>query len=157
MISMNDLQIHPKPTEVAVPYSLLLLADQSIEAIDKYITDCEIYFIKTDTDKIGVCAVQLMNNNTIEIKNLAIHPSCRSLGIGSWCLQQIEAKYKGKDILVGTGDCSLDALRFYQNNGFVKFDTRKNFYLDNYPHPIIENGTQLKDQIVLRKASNSKN
>lgn len=138
-----------------MPYSLLLLADESKEAIDKYIADCEIYVIKNYSKDLGACAVQLMNNHTIEIKNLAILPLYRNLGIGRWCLQQIEAKYKGKDILVGTGDSSLDALRFYQNNGFVKFDIRKNFYLDNYPHPIMENGTQLKDQIVLRKAATS--
>ena len=110
---------------------------------------------KNYSKDLGVCAVQLMNNHTIEIKNLAILSLYRNLGIGRWCLQQIEAKYKGKDILVGTGDSSLNALRFYENNGFTKFDIRKNFYLKNYQHPIIENGIQLKDQIVLRKSANS--
>lgn len=155
MIAINDLSLHAKAEEAPLPYSLLLLADESMEAIDKYIVDCEIYFIKTSTGNIGVCAIQLMNDNTIEIKNFAVLPPYRNLGIGRWCLLQIEAKYKGKDILVGTGDSSLDALRFYENNGFAKFDIRKNFYLKNYPNPIIENGTQLKDQIVLRKAANS--
>jgi len=42
-------------------------------------------------------------------------------------------------------------LKLYRKTGFVDFEILTNFYTENYPHPIFENGGQLKDMIVLRK------
>lgn len=40
---------------------------------------------------------------------------------------------------------------FYEKCGFVKFGIRRNFFLENYDHPIYEDGVRLVDMIVLRK------
>jgi len=39
----------------------------------------------------------------------------------------------------------------YKKEGFEVFGVRKNYFVDNYPEPIYENGTQLKDMIMLKK------
>lgn len=134
-----------------IPYPLLLLADENVEAIDKYIYQCIIYLVKYKNISIGLIAVQEIDLRTIEIKNLAISPEFRNKGLGSWCLQKLATVYPVKDQLVATGDGSFSAIRFYQKNGFRKHTLRKDFFLKNYPAPIIENGIQLKDQLVLKK------
>jgi aminoglycoside 6'-N-acetyltransferase I len=138
-----------------IPYPLLLLADESIYAIDKYIHQCRIYLIKSRKMTVGVCAIQEVDACTIEIKNLAVSEKFRNCGVGSSCLQEIETIYPLKNILVGTGDGSVDAIRFYRKNGFEAHAIRKNFFLNNYKEPILENGLRLRDQIVFMKKKNS--
>lgn len=149
----DDLSMEPLKSGEMIPYNLLLLADESVDAINKYLSDCVIYVIRYSNDAIGVCAVQLIEQTTIEIKNLAITEAFQNKGVGSWCLGQVERMHGDKDVLIGTGDGSLEALRFYERNGYSRAFTRKNFFIDNYPNPISENGIQLKDQIVLMKKS----
>ena len=54
------------------------------------------------------------------------------------------------NIIVGTGDCGISQINFYEKNGFRKYDIRKNFFIDNFEKPIFENGIQLKDMILLK-------
>lgn len=147
----SELTFKKRINEDPIPYPILLLADESIKAINKYIHECDIYLIKINNNSIGVCAIQEIDSSSFEIKNLAITEKYRNQGIGSWCLQKIEDCYPTKNLLVGTGDASLSALRFYIKNGFKKHTIRKDFFLNNYDQPIIENGIRLKDQIVLIK------
>ena len=55
-----------------------------------------------------------------------------------------------KTLTLGTGD-NEKTLNFYKKRGFVKTHTIKNFFIDNYSHPIFENGKQLVDMICLKK------
>ena len=48
------------------------------------------------------------------------------------------------------GDSPL-TIPFYEKCGFRKHHKIKNFFLDNYDHPIIEEGVQLVDMVYLRK------
>ena len=52
---------------------------------------------------------------------------------------------------VGTGDSPL-TIPFYEKCGFKRHHVVRNFFLDNYDHPIFEEGIQLKDMVYLRKA-----
>jgi ribosomal protein S18 acetylase RimI-like enzyme len=150
-MNLAGLSLYKIPNSAPIPYELLLLADESTNAIDKYVHDCKSHLVKYHLKTIGVCAIQEIESQTIEIKNLAIINDYQNKGIGSWCLQEIEKIYKRKYILVGTGDSSLDALRFYKRNGFEQDAIRKDYFLANYDQAIIENGIQLRDQIVLKK------
>ena len=60
--------------------------------------------------------------------------------------------YKGryKVLLVGT-DESPATLPFYEKCGFRISHRIKNFFTDNYEQPIIEDGVQLIDMIVLQQ------
>ncbi len=149
--TLSKLVFHKNPENDPIPYDILLEADESVRAIDRYIHRCTIFTLKSNDEIIGVCAVEKVDSTTIEIKNLAVLRKYRDKGVGSWCLGKVEEVFMGYDILVGTGDGSLNALRFYERNGFVKFAIRKNFFIENYDYAIFENGRQLIDQVVLKR------
>ena len=150
-----DLKITRLPASEDIPFYLLLLADETIAAIEKYIHDSEIYVAKANEcpNTIGIFVLQRINEEEIEIKNIAVAETCQGKGIGSYMIDEIKriasaANYRY--IIVGTPDSSLRQINFYQRNGFTKFDLRKNFFIENYPEPIIEDGIVLRDMMVLR-------
>jgi hypothetical protein len=53
-------------------------------------------------------------------------------------------------MLVGTGETPT-ILSFYESCGFEKSYRVKNFFTDNYDHPIFEGDMQLVDMIYLEK------
>ena len=137
-----------------IPYDLLLLADETIEAINKYIFNCEIYVLEQKNKIIAEYALQPLNESEAEIKNIAVTTEFQGQGIGKSLLRDAaeRAKEMGfKTILIGTGDAATKLLHLYQKEGFKKAGVRVNFFVCNYPKPIFENGIQLKDMIVLRK------
>lgn len=137
-----------------IPYDLLLLADESLEAIDKYILGSDMHVLEQENKIIAVYVLQSMNKNEIEIKNIAVASDCQGQGLGKLLLRDAacEAKRKGfKTIIIGTGDAGIKQLYLYQKEGFEVFDIKKNFFIDNYPEPVYENGIRLKHMIMLKK------
>lgn len=137
-----------------LPEDLLLLADESLEAINKYISNCEIYVFEVNNKIIAEYALQQINEMEVEIKNIAVTPEFQNKGIGKALLRDASDRAKAsgfKTISIGTGDAAIRLLRLYQNEGFKKMEVRKKFFIDNFPKPIFENGIQLIDMIVLKK------
>lgn len=135
-----------------IPYELLLLADETVEAINQYIFNCAVYLLNDGLENIAVMALYPNGSTELEIKNIAVIESCRSRGIGSILIDKAKkiAKENSFTILtVGTSDTGFQQIRFYEKNGFVKKGIRKNFFTDNYPFPIYENGLQMRDMVVL--------
>lgn len=142
-----------------IPYSLLLLADETIDAIDKYIHECSIAVVFTpqNIEPIGVIALYHINENVLEIKNIAVATTFQKQGVGKQLVDfaiNYGQEHHYKKLIVGTGDYSLDAFAFYTRIGFKFYGVRANFYIDNYKDPIIENGHRLKDMIVLKQCIN---
>ncbi|MGK6343773.1 GNAT family N-acetyltransferase [Chryseobacterium sp. DT-3] len=135
-----------------IPYELLLLADETIEAINQYIFDCSVCLLNDGLQNIAVMALYPNSSTELEIKNIAVIESYRSQGIGSILIDKAKetAKENGCTTLtVGTSDTGFQQIRFYEKNGFVKKGIRKNFFTDHYPFPIYENGLQMRDMIIL--------
>lgn len=134
------------------PYDLLLLADETRDAIDKYLLSSDVYLVKLNRDKVGVFCLYHQDSETVELKNIAVSEKHQRQGIGEQMITQIKkiCYPKYKRIIVGTADCGIKQIRFYERNGFQKYDVRKNFFIDNYPEPIFENGVQLKDMQLLK-------
>ena len=146
----ENIRITLRTTE-EYPYNLLLLADETKAAIDRYIDQCQIYLVYLNDLIIAQYAIYPTNKTTWEIKNIAIFPAYQNRGLGSYLLSQIKEQAKQAEkncLLVGTGDYSLQQIHFYKQNGFEYAFTRTNFFTLNYPKPIIENGQTLKDMIV---------
>ena len=140
--------------EKKIPYDLLLLADETIEAINKYIHQSDIYVLDHEGKTIAVCAIQTISDDTVEIKNIAVDTIFQGQGIGQGLLKEIInlVTEKGfKKIIIGTGDAGIKQLYLYQKVGFEIFEIKHNFFIDNYPEPIFENGIRLKHMIMLKK------
>jgi N-acetylglutamate synthase-like GNAT family acetyltransferase len=137
-----------------IPYDLLLLADESIESINKYIHQSDIYVLERDDTMLAVFALQPISSDTVEIKNIAVDTALQGQGIGQGLLKDAIhiAKEKGfKEIIIGTGDAGIQQLYLYQKVGFEMYEIKHRFFIDNFPEPIFENGIQLKHMIMLKK------
>lgn len=131
--------------------SLLLLADEQEDMLDRYIEDGTMYVLNDNGIK-GECVVADVGNGILEIKNIAIEPNCQGKGYGKKLIEFVAMKYKGQySILqVGTGDSPL-TIPFYEKCGFIRSHSIKDFFIDNYDHPIYECGIQLVDMIYLQR------
>lgn len=138
----------------SLPYDLLLLADETRDAINKYIFDSDVFTVKmtTESPPIGVFAVIRNSPEELELKNIAVKEDYQRKGIGKLILDKTKsiARQSGyTKLTVGTSDTGADQLRFYEANGFVRSGLRKDFFLLNYTEPIYENGIQMKDMVML--------
>ncbi|WP_293927970.1 GNAT family N-acetyltransferase [Sphingobacterium sp. UBA6320] len=136
-----------------IPYELLLLADETKEAINKYIFDCTIFTLinEKSNDLVGVMAILQLDQDTVELKNMAIAAHEQSQGFGSDMLSFLKSYARDQQcqqIWVGTADIGYLQHRFYMRNGFEMDHIRKNFFLDHYDVPIIEHGIQMKHMLV---------
>lgn len=131
--------------------SLLLLADEQENMIDKYI-DKGIMYVLDDNGIKGECIITDEGGGVLEIKSIAILPKWQRKGYGRVLIDFISAKYgeKYSVLQVGTGDSPL-TIPFYEKCGFTRSHSIKNFFTDNYNHPIYECGIQLVDMIYLQK------
>lgn len=132
--------------------SLLLLADEQENMIDRYLDRGTMFVLYDDGKIIGECVITEESNGVLEIKNLAIKPEFHRMGYGKALINHIISQYQNQySILqVGTGESPLTIL-FYEKCGFTRSHRIKNFFLDNYDHPIYEDGIQLIDMIYLQR------
>ena len=109
-------------------------------------------FILEDQGVKAECVVTDEGNGILEIKNIATDPDHHQKGYGRALIDFIADTYRGQYsvLQVGTGDSPL-TIPFYEKCGFVRSHSIKNFYTDNYDHPIFECGIQLVDMIYLQK------
>ncbi|MDO5603405.1 MAG: GNAT family N-acetyltransferase [Oscillospiraceae bacterium] len=129
---------------------LLLLADEQEDMIDKYLEHGEM-FILAEEDVKAECVVTKEADGIYELKNIAVLPECQRKGYGKKMIDFLFCHYAGcGTLLVGTGDVP-SALVFYHKCGFKESHRIKNFFTDNYDHPIFEDGKQLVDMVYLKR------
>lgn len=131
--------------------SLLLLADEQENMIDRYIEKGIMYVLDDDGIRCE-CVLTDEGNGIIEIKNIATESDYQGKGYGKIMIDFVAMKYKSQySILqVGTGDSPL-TINFYEKCGFIRSHKVENFFTDNYDHPIYEAGIQLIDMIYLQR------
>ncbi len=131
--------------------SLLLLADEQEDMIDRYLQRGTMYVLD-DGGVRGECVVTDEGGGVLEIKNIATEPDCHGKGYGRALIEFVAERYAGQYsvLQVGTGDSPL-TVPFYEKCGFVRSHRIKNFFTDNYDHPIYECGVQLVDMVYLQK------
>ena len=130
---------------------LLLLADEQEDMIDRYLEKGTM-FVLDDGGVKAVCVVTDAGEGALEIKNLATDPACQRKGYARRLIDHVASTYKSRyhTLLVGTGDSPL-TVPFYEKCGFVRSHLLENFFIDNYDHPIFEEGVQLIHMVDLRK------
>ena len=131
--------------------SLLLLADEQEDMIDRYLERGRMFVLDDDGVKCE-CVITDEGDGVLEIKNIATVPEQQGKGYARAMLRYIEDNYKGhySVLQVGTGDSPL-TVPFYEKCGFVRSHTVQGFFTANYSHPIFEGGVQLVDMVYLRK------
>ena len=136
--------------------SLLLLADEQEDMIGRYL-ESGTMFVLDDNGIKGECVITDQGNGILEIKNLAVEPDSQKKGYGRALIEFIADKYRDRYsvLQVGTGDSPL-TVPFYEKCGFTRHHTVKNFFTDNYDHPIFECGVQLVDMVYLQRDLSSR-
>ena len=131
--------------------SLLLLADEQEDMIDRYLERGRMFVLDDDGVKCE-CVITDEGDGVLEIKNIATVPEHQGKGYARAMIRYIEDNYKGhySVLQVGTGDSPL-TVPFYEKCGFVRSHTVQGFFTANYSHPIFEGGVQLVDMVYLRK------
>lgn len=133
---------------------LLLMADPSVEMIEKYLHSGDCYIATLGEETIGTFVLQPNSINEIELKNISIVSKYQNQGYGKDILKYVVriSKLEGyQSLIVKTADVSLDVLEFYKKHKFEYYFTVKSHFLKYYDQPIYENGKQAIDQIVLKK------
>ncbi|MDR1536487.1 MAG: GNAT family N-acetyltransferase [Clostridiales bacterium] len=129
---------------------LLLLGDEQESMIDKYLGRGEM-FVLDDNGIKAECVVTKETDGAYELKNIAVLPDCQRKGYGKGLMEFLFDHYSDCDALyAGTGDCH-STLSFYNACGFTESHRIKNFFIDNYDHPMFEDGKQLIDMVYLKR------
>lgn len=130
---------------------LLLLADEQVSMIDRYLERGNM-FVLEDHGVKAVCVVTDEGNGICELKNIAVKPDVQRQGYGKRLIKHLMTHYAGKyrQMIVGTGDVP-SAIGFYEHCGFEYSHRIENFFTDNYDHLMIEDGILLKDMIYLKQ------
>lgn len=133
-------------------FELLLLADPSKKLIDAYLQHSRVFVACRNEEMDGIIVLCKLNNDTVEIKNVAVKPELQGKGIGSFLINNAIAfaeNEKYKSICIGTANSSTGQLYLYQKLGFDISEIRHNFFLDHYPEAIYENGLRVKHMLML--------
>lgn len=136
--------------------SLLLLADEQEDMIDRYLERGDMYVLEEVGKAYAVIVVTDEGEGILEIKNLAVDPAFQKRGFGRMMIDFAADRYRNAfhTLLVGTGDSPL-TIPFYERCGFVRSHVVVDFFTDHYDHPIIEDGVQLRDMVYLKRKINS--
>lgn len=146
------MEIRPVSRDKKQYLELLLLADEQEDMIDRYLEQGEM-FVCLDPEVVGEIVIVELGGGVFEVKNLATNPAVHGRGYGRKLLDFAceHCRGRGTQLLVGTGDSPL-TIPFYEKCGFTEHHRLKNFFTDNYDHPIIEAGVRLVDMVYLSKA-----
>lgn len=134
------------------PMQLLLLADPSEEKIHSYLPKSKCFVATKGEAVVGACVVQPIGARVFELMSIAVHPDHQKCGYGTALLKSIVEFYRtygALELEVGTGTFGYQ-LAFYQRQGFRVANIDHNFFVDNYPEPIFEDGIQLFDMLRLK-------
>ena len=139
-----------------LPIELLLLADPNEAVVRQYCNTEKVFLGELGQRNIGVYVLaHTQSPSQAEILNIAISPDFQQLGYGRKLVQHAiqTARTLGKrQIRVGTGNSSIYQIGFYQKCGFELIDIRKNYFVEKYPDPIMENGIRCKHLLLFEKA-----
>jgi ribosomal protein S18 acetylase RimI-like enzyme len=137
-----------------IPYALLLLADPAKDIIDAYLEESTIYIAEANKKTIGVIVLFPLNAQDVEIKNIAVESTWQGQGIGQFLIEKamdLAIRQGFKCMFIGTANSSIGQLYLYQKLGFKFHEIKKDFFVNQYPEAIYENGLQAKDMIVLTR------
>ena len=130
---------------------LLLEADPSKDMINNYLKNGELFVLTYKDDVACIAVVTKIDEDTVELKNIATKKEFRGNGYGKKMLKYLADNYKQKykKMLVGTTENNIP---FYVKQGFDKYEkTIKNFFVDNYDEEIWDGDLHCTDMYYYSK------
>lgn len=146
------MNIRPTQPRETLPASLLLLADPDWSQVENYLDKSSWTVAEEQGRIVGVCGLMPLDTASAEIVNLAVDPDRQGKGIGKRLIASAleQAQSRGcEKVIVRTGNSSLNQLGLYQKCGFRMVRIERDYFVNNYPEPIFENGIPCRDQIIL--------
>lgn len=131
---------------------LLLIGDEQEDMVRLYLDRGDLFVWEENSEAVAVCVITREGDGVCELKNIAVSPGYQRKGIGRKMLRFAEEYCRSfaDKLILGTGDSPL-TVPFYEKCGYSRAHTVKNFFVDNYDHPIFEGGVQLVDMIYFEK------
>jgi ribosomal protein S18 acetylase RimI-like enzyme len=108
---------------------------------------CQAYAALVDGEPVAAAVVRWPQ--PAEILYIAVDQAWRGTGIGRALVAAIQTELPthGRTLLVGTANCSLDNIAFYQKCGF-RIHSVKRDYFDYIQPTLHEHGIAMRDMIV---------
>ena len=130
---------------------LLLEADPSIGKILHSLAGAQCFVAQIDEAVVGVYVLKETVPAKYELMNISVAPSRQRRGIGKALLEHAIARVReGAGLRLEVGTASFGYyLTFYQRAGFRVSSVEKDFFLENYPEPLYEDGIRHTDMLRL--------
>jgi len=151
-MTLTYQQISGRPT--TEQNALLRLADPSQSLIDAYLPQSTVYAASDALGLAGVLVLKPQEPQVLEVMNIAVAPTKQRQGYGT-ALVTFAGQWaddRGYQTLrIATGTTSLTQLYLYQKCGFRVVRVDPDYFSQNYPQVITENGLILRDRLVLER------
>jgi GNAT superfamily N-acetyltransferase len=131
------------------------LAEDSVVQLDAYVDLGRVLVARRDDDLAGhLQLVPTDRTGEIELKNMAVVPAARGIGVGRALVAAAVAATRAEGwqlLLVATGAADVGNLRFYQRVGFRLLSIDRDAFTPatGYPEPIVIDGIELRDRVWL--------
>lgn len=136
---------------IDAPVELLLEADPSIKKVTGYLGQSKCFVATVNEVVVGAYVVKAIAPDVYELMNVSVAPPHQQKGIGTMLLKHAISSVRemgARRLEVGTGTFGYQ-LTYYQREGFRVSAIERDFFLNNYPEAIYENGIQHKDMLRL--------
>lgn len=132
--------------------SLLLLADESKSQVRSYYQGGDLYALRSASGQTLGITLVLPVDEGAELKAVAVAPDLHGKGVGQRMLALVLADLRVRGerrAIVGTGNCGIGQIAFYQKAGFRLWKIERDFFTPDrgYPDEIVENGIVLRDMV----------
>ncbi|MBU2666971.1 GNAT family N-acetyltransferase [Actinoplanes bogorensis] len=107
------------------------------------------YLAQAGDEPVGAAVMRWSDDEPSELLYLAVAATARRQGHGGRIVAALLAELPrhGRTMLVGTANCALDNIAFYQRCGFRMHAVKRDFFSYIDP-PLTENGIVMRDMIV---------
>ncbi len=132
---------------------MLMKANPSRDLVEKDLARGDLYVLEDGGTAVSCAIVGPLNLLSCELLNLSTRDGYERQGYAKVLLHYLFAIYRDlyKSMVVGTADFSNIALSLYESQGFRRIRTIENYFTENYPQAIYDEGRLCKDMVVLEK------
>jgi ribosomal protein S18 acetylase RimI-like enzyme len=128
---MSQVTLRPGYADEILPIDLLRMAEPSMDELNSYIDSAIRFIAEIDGAIIGICMMTQVTPETIELKNVCVHPEYRTIGVGTSLISYAAdmAREAGcMEIIAGVDNSNAAGFIFLQKLGFDLDSIEKGYY-----------------------------